>query len=46
MINPKVVIEERVAQKRSWEEIISDFMEARQAKDDSQWIMGDLALES
>ena len=42
---PRMVIEQRKIQKRDWEEILSDGMEAREAKDNSQWVLGDLAVE-
>lgn len=42
---PEIVIEEKAEVRRSWEDVISDGLTAREAKDSSQWILGDLAVE-
>lgn len=36
---------QEIRARRSWEELISDGMESRATKDESQWKLGDLALE-
>lgn len=42
---PDIVIEQQIQQKKSWDEVIQLGMEAREAKDNAQWILGDLAIE-
>jgi len=41
ILNPPAYIEQ---QKLSWEEYVSQGLDAREAKDNSQWALGDLAL--
>jgi hypothetical protein len=40
-----IVIEELNKQVRAWEELISEGLEARELRDNSQWKLGDLAAE-
>lgn len=42
---PEIVIQEFVKERKSWEEIVQSGMLAREAKDNSQWLLGDLAVE-
>jgi len=44
-ITPNIIWQENMKQAQSWEELCTLGMEARETKDNSQWILGDIALQ-